>query len=142
MASLRDLFITFALIGLFTYAAISFIVTTQTDNRVSNTILEDDVINKTHSRLETSLGEFSSNTSTQKESVEGDIPERGFGSLLIFSIVPALWSFGSLVVGVYNIIIVLPASLLGVHPAVIGVLSSILIISLVLWVWSVIRIGR
>ena len=142
MASLRDLFITFALIGLFTFASIAFIVTTQRENEVDNTILEDDIINRTYTGLETSLGQFSLNTSTQKESVEGDIPERGFGSLLIFSIVPALWSFGSLVVGVYNIIIVLPASILGVHPAVIGVLSSILIISLVLWVWSVIRIGR
>ena len=139
--SFRELFITFALIGLFVFAAISFIVTTQRDNNVNQTILEDDVINRTYARLETNLSEFRTTAQTQKESFEEEIPERGFGSLLIFSIVSVGQKFTGLVAAVYNIIIVLPASILGIPKVVISVLSSILIISLILLAWRVYRLG-
>ena len=49
--SFREVFITFALIGVFVFAGISFIVQTQLDNDIENTILENEVINKTYSNL-------------------------------------------------------------------------------------------
>ncbi len=141
VTSFREVFLTFSLIGIFVLAGISFIVTTQRDNGVENTILENDVINRTFTNLESDLGGFSSNASTQKESFESEIPERGFGSLIIFAIVGVGNKFTSLIVGVYNIFIVLPASLLGIPSVVISVLTSILLLSLVLLIWRVYRVG-
>lgn len=139
--SFRDLFITFALIGLFVFAGISFIVTTQQDNDVENTILDDEIINRTYIKLETNLSDFESTTQTQKESFEEEIPERGFGSLIIFSIISVGQKFTGLIAIVYNVLIILPASILGIPKVVISILSSILIVSLVLLIWRVYRIG-
>ncbi len=141
VTSFREVFTTFILIGVFVFATISFVVVTQRDNGVANTILENDVINRTYSDLETDLGGLSSNASTQKESFEEEIPERGFGSLIIFAIVGVGQKFTGMIVGIYNILIVLPASLLGISPIVIGALTSILLISLILLVWRVYRVG-
>ncbi len=141
VTSFREVFITFALIGVFVFAGISFIVTTQRNNGVTNTILENDIINRTYSNLETDLGGLSSNASTQKESFESEIPERGFGSLIIFAIVGVGNKFTGMIVGIYNILIVLPASLLGIPPVVISVMTAILLISLILLVWRVYRVG-
>ncbi|KKL19287.1 hypothetical protein LCGC14_2466970 [marine sediment metagenome] len=141
VTSFREVFITFALIGVFVFAGISFIVTTQRDNGVTNTILDNDVINRTYSNLETDLGGLSSNASTQKESFESEIPERGFGSLLIFAIVGIGRKFTGMIIGIYNIIIVLPASLLGIPSIVISVMTAILLVSLVLLAWRVYRVG-
>ncbi len=139
--SFREVFVTFALIGIFVFAGISFIVQTQLDNDVENTILENEVINKTFTNFETDLSDFSSKTQTQKESFESEIPERGFGSLIIFAIIGVGQRFTGMITGVYNIFIVLPASILGISPIVIGVLTSILIVSLVLLIWRVYRTG-
>ena len=139
--SFRETFITFALIGIFIFAGISFIVTTQRDNNVDETILEDEIINRTYSKLETNLSDFESATQTQKESFEEEIPERGFGSLIIFSIISVGQKFTGLIAVVYNIMIILPASILGIPKVVISVLSSILIVSLILLVWRVYRVG-
>lgn len=139
--SFREVFVTFALIGVFVFAGISFIVTTQLDNDVENTILENEVINKTYTNLETDLGDFGSETQTQKESFESEIPERGFGSLIIFAIIGVGQRFTGMITGVYNIFIVLPASILGISPVVIGVLSAMLMVSLILLVWRLYRTG-
>ncbi len=139
--SLREVFVTFALIGIFVFAGISFIVQTQLDNDVENTILENKVINKTFTDFETDLSEFRTESQTQKDSFESEDPAPGFGSLIIFSIVGVGKTFSGMTLGVYNIFIVLPASILGVPPIVIGVLTTILIISLILLAWRVYRVG-
>ena len=141
VASFRNTFITFALIGIFAFASMSFIVTTQLDNNVNNTILENEVINKTFTDFETDLSDFSSKTQTQKESFESEIPERGFGSLIVFAIVGVGQRFTGMITGVYNIFIVLPASILGISPVVISVITAILVVSLILLIWRVYRSG-
>lgn len=141
VASFRETFVIFALIGIFVFASIAFIVTTQTDNDVTLTILDNAVINKTYTSLETDLDAFGTNASTQKTSFDKDVPERGFGSLIVFAIVGFGQGITGMILGIYNIFIVLPASILGVSPVVIGVLTSIIIVSLVLLIWRVYRAG-
>lgn len=141
MDSFRDLFTTFAIIGVFIFASISFIVTTQIDNSANNTILENDVINRTYERLETNLSDFGSQTQTQRESFESEIPERGYGSLIIFAIVGIGQRFSGIIASVYNIIIVLPASILGVSPVVISTITAIVLVSMILLIWRVYRSG-
>ena len=142
VASFQQMFVTFALIGLFTFAAISFIVTTQRENNVDLTILENEIINRTYNRLETNLSEFGAETQGHRETFESEIPERGFGSLLIFSIVSVGQKFLGMIIAVYNIFIVLPSAILGIPKIVTSVISSILVVTLILLVWSVYRTGR
>ncbi len=141
VTSFRETFITFALIGLLVFATISFIFGTQRENEISDTILDNPIINRTFNRLEANLSALGSESQTQKETFESEIPERGFGSLIIFSIVSTAQKSTGLLVAIYNIIIILPAQILGISPLVFSVLSSILLITLVLLAWRVYRIG-
>lgn len=137
----REQFTNFAIIGIMVLASIFFIVQTQTDNDTNTSILENQIINSTFTKLQDNLTAYSSTTQQQRENFEGEIPERGFGSLLIFSIVTVWQTFMSLTIGVYNILIVVPASVLGVSPIIIGVLDSILIVTLLLLGWRIYRVG-
>lgn len=139
--SFREVFINFAFVGILALATISFIVIMQQSNSVTNTILNDERINTTFSSLSTQLSNYENVTQTQKASFETEIPERGFGSLIIFAIVGIGQVFTSLIVGTYNIIIVLPATILEVPKAVVSVLSAIFLVTLVLLVWRVYRVG-
>lgn len=141
VTSFREIWVMFIIVGVFTFGMISFIVISQQDNDVTNTILNNSIINKTYVNLEQNLTILENNTETQRQSFESEIPERGFGSLIIFSIVGITQKFTGLVIGVYNIFIVLPASILGVSTVVTSAISSILLVSLVLLGWRVYRIG-
>lgn len=141
VASFRKTFMTWGLIGILVFATLSFIIVLQQNNEVTDTILENTVINKTFSSLEQNLTASESETQTQRESFESEIPERGFGSLLIFSIVSVGQKFTAIIVSTYNILIVLPISILGFPEIVSNILSSILIVTLLLLVWRVYRVG-
>ena len=144
MTSFREQYTTFILIGLFVFAIISFGLTLQLQNGIdeNETLLSNDVINRTYARLGENLSEIGTEAQTQKDSFESEVPERGFGSLIIFAIVGVAQSFGNGIIAVYNIIIVLPASVLGVPSQVISALTSILLVSLTLLAWRVYRSGN
>lgn len=141
ITSFRELFTTFGILGIFIFSAISFVVVMQTDNNVNNTILENEVINNTFTRLDTNLTALGGDAQTQKDNYDSEIPERGFGSLLIFSIVSVSQQFTSGIISIWNIMVVLPASILGIPTQVVSVFNAILIVSLVLLGWRVIRLG-
>ncbi len=137
----REQFTLFAIIGIMVLSAIFFIATTQSDNNTNSSILEHPIINSTFNKLQTNLTDYMESTQEQRENFESEIPERGFGSLLIFSIVTVWQKFFALIIGLYNIIIVIPSSILGVSRIVIGVLDSILIVTLLLLGWRIYRVG-
>ncbi len=139
--SFREVFVSFALVGIFVLASMSFIIKTQQDNDASETILTNEYINRTYIATNISLSNYRTQTQTQKESFESENPERGFGSLIIFSIVGVGKTFSGMTLGLYNILIFLPASVLNIPPIVIGVLTSILVVSLLLLAWRVYRAG-
>lgn len=141
VASFRETFLIFALIGIFVFSMLSFGITLQLDNGVTDPITNNPVINSTFNRLESNLSSYGSQTQAQRASFESEIPERGFGTLIIFSIVSVGQKFTAIIITTYNILIVLPASILGISPVVISVLGSILIVTLLLLVWRVIRAG-
>ncbi len=141
VTSLREVFISFALVGIIVFATISFIVSTQTQNNVENTILEDDIIFKVYNQTNTTLLSFRDNASSQKGNFEKEFPERGFGSLIIFAIVGVGQTFTDMILGVYNVFIILPSRFLQIPPQVISAITAILIVTLVLLAWRVYRVG-
>ncbi len=141
VASFREFFILFTLVGVLVLATISFGVTFQEDNDVTNTILEDERINNTFIRLGGNLSDFESETQSQREVYESEIPERGLASLIIFSLVPIIQQFTAMIVGVFNILIVIPAEILGVPSVVLGTFEAIFLVTVIILGWRVLRIG-
>lgn len=139
--SFRKTFMIWGLIGILVFSTLSYIIVLQQENEVTDTILSNTIINKTFSSLQDNLTSVESQTQTQRETFEKDIPERGFGSLLIFAIVGVGQKFTAIIFSTYNILIVLPATIVGIPKIVINVLSSILVVTLILLVWRLYRAG-
>lgn len=139
--SIRTMFFMFTIVGLFIVATISFTGQFQLENNAEFTIYENEIINRTLGDFNTNLTNIASQTDEQKGVFDSEIPERGFGSLLIFSIVTVAQSFVTGIITTYNTLVVLPASVLGIPAIVMSVLTSILLVSVVLLVWRVIRLG-
>ncbi len=141
VASFREMFILFSLVGVLVLATISFGVTFQEENDVTNTILEDQRINNTFIRLGGNLSDFESETQSQREVYESEIPERGLASLIIFSLVPIIQKFTAMIVGIFNILIIIPSEILGIPGVVMGTLEAIFLVSFIILGWRVLRVG-
>lgn len=141
VASFREMFILYSLVGILVLATISFGVTFQEENGVTNTILEDERINKTFIRLGGNLSDFSSETQSQREIYESEIPERGLTSLIIFSLVPIIQKFTAMIVGIFNILIIIPSEILGIPNVVMGTLEAIFLVTFIILGWRVLRVG-
>ena len=141
VASFREMFILFSLVGILVLGTISFGVTFQEENDVTNTILEDQRINNTFIRLGGNLSDFESETQSQREVYESEIPERGLSSLIIFSLVPIIQKFTAMIVGIFNILIIIPSEILGIPGVVMGTLEAIFLVSFIILGWRVLRVG-
>lgn len=132
---------TFALIGVFVFAFLGFIIQFENDNSVTDSILGNQIINNTYSGLSNNLSSFDSRSQSQRSTFEQENPTDSFGELVIFAIVGAGKTFGGMIVGIFNILIVLPATILGVDPVIIGVLGSMVIVGIIFALWRVYKAG-
>ena len=139
--SFRELFIQFSLISLFVFSTIGFVANFQAENGASSSILDNELINSTFGDLADSISEQQDSANSSQEAFDADIPAPGFGSLIIFAIVGVAQTFTSLIAGVWNILIILPLSFLGLPSAVANVLGSILSVTLIFLAWRVYRVG-
>jgi len=136
-----NLFTLFALIGLLIFGLISFGYNFQQENDMVNTIRDDDRINKTYIDLNSSLSDFRNKAELRKGSFENESATESSGSLILFTITSAGKVFTGMITGVYNVLIVLPALILGIDPIIISVFTALLLVTLVLSLWRLYRQG-
>lgn len=141
MVKFLDLFKNFMFIGLIVLAIFSFTIFVQDDNEASGDITNNSLINSTFTNLTANLRSFRDQSQLQKDLFEKENPVVGFGSLLLFSVVSSGKVFNSMVVGVFNIIIKLPVVFLGIDPSVVAVLGTLLIITIIIGLWSLYKLG-
>lgn len=140
MATFYDTFITFAMIGLMVFAIFSFIVLTQNNAGTSNPIIQHPLINKTYIQLEGNLTGFENSSQSQKTLFEQEDPKLGFGTLLFFSIVSSGKVFNAMIGSVATTLFRLPAYI-GIPKSVISVFVTILIITIILTLWILYKLG-
>lgn len=137
----NKMWVSFVLVGLAVFALISFVVNLSTDHG-QDTILENEVFNNTYEALQTDLGEIGGTAQTQRENFEADPPTVEFGALVVFAIVSAGQIFAGTIISLYNIFIVLPSTFLGIPQIVVSVLSGIVIITIILSLWRLYKVGE
>ncbi len=140
-ADFYKLFINLALIGVMVVALFSFGTFLQADNNVSDPFIDNQLINESYGTLQTSLGGLRDSAQGQKNIFESENPTAGFGSILLFSIVSFGRVFNGMVVGIFNVVIQLPVVVLGFDPIIVSVLSTILILTIIIGVWIVYKLG-
>lgn len=126
---------TMAILGLFVFSIMSFIVNVQNDSSVSNPITDNDLINDSYVDLR---GNLSSSESKDAADNFGQVtPTQEFGELEVTSIVSPTKMIKSLIVGLWNIFIKLPQGILGVSPIVATLISSILLVFIIIGIWAI-----
>lgn len=136
----KDMIISALLIGLFTFCFISFIYQTSIDND-SSTLLKDQSLNRTFLALNSSLLSYQSIAQTQQNSSNSDSPTSNLGDIILYSIVGVGRTFTTMITGVYLIIFDSATENLGIPPIVFGVLTTIMIISIIFLMWRLFKSG-
>ena len=141
MAKFYDLFMNWMFVGLVVVALLSFGVLYQEDNDADNKFIEDSLMNETYTSLRTDLGELRDQSQAQKTLFESENPTSGFGTILLFSIVSTGKVFNSMIIGVFNTIIKLPTVVLGLDPIILSVIGTMLILTIIIGLWIVYKLG-
>lgn len=140
-ASLYGLFIKFMFIAIVMFSIFGLIVSTQNDNDVAIKLTDNTLMNVTIGNLTEDLGALRDKSQEQKTLFEDENPTSGFGTILLFSIVSVGKTFNSMIVGIFNVLITLPVSFLGLDPAIIGIITALLLLTIILGAWRVYKLG-
>jgi hypothetical protein len=141
MAKFYDLFINFMLVGLVILSFFAFGSFIQEDNNVENQFMENSLMNSTYGKLRTDLGGLRDQSQAQKTLFESENPTSGFGTILLFSIVSTGKVFNGMVIGVFDTLIKLPVVFLGLDPIIISIISTMLILTIIIGLWIVYKLG-
>lgn len=141
MPTFQDLFSNFMLIGLVVLSMFAFGVFFQQENNVDNPFIENTLMNNTYHSLYTNLNSLRDESQAQKTLFESENPTGGFGTILLFSIVSSGKVFNGMVVGIFNTLIKLPVVILGIDPVIVSVLSTLLILTIIIGLWVVYKLG-
>lgn len=136
---LKHYVISFLLVALFFFSIFTFLTTFIYDNQdIENLSLEYIGLND----IEQQLAESNENAEGWRQSLEQENPVLSFGALVLFSI----WGVGKLIIGsvvtVYSIVIGGLSHILGIPALVTGVITAILLISLIFAIWKMIKTGK
>ena len=141
MAQFSDLFMNFMLIGLVVISLLSFGILYQEDNNAENKFIENSLVNETYTNLNTTLSDLRDQSQAQKTLFESENPTSGFGTILLFSIVSSGKVFNSMIIGVFNTLTKLPVVVLGIDPVVLSVIGTMLILTIIIGLWVVYKLG-
>lgn len=137
----EKLFMNFAILGIFSLAVFAFIITLQINNESETNLGDDPKLNASYNQISNNINEYSSQANTQYTLFGSEKPTTTFGTFLFFSIISAGKIFGSLILGTFNTLIVLPVVFLGFPLPIISLIGAILIISIIFALWAKYKLG-
>lgn len=141
MPGFLDLFKNWIFVGLMIFSILAFFITVQSDNNITDRLIDNTLINSTYSTLGSNLGELRNQSQAQKELFESENPTIGIGSILLFSILSAGKIFNGMIIGVFNTIIKLPIVVLGLDPILLSVLGTLLVVTIIFGLWAIYKLG-
>lgn len=140
---IRNMIISFILVGLFALAFISFIYQTSIDNNPTSDLLTNSQLNKTFKGLNSTLSSYQQQAEFQKNVSfsENTNPFVAIFELAVTSIIGIGRTFTGMIFGTWDLITGLIFVTLGVPPIVIGVILSIIIITVIFLLFRMWRVG-
>jgi len=136
-----NLFGNWLFLGLFVSAGLALIVVIQLDNTATQPISEDELFSAASGNISSSLSSLEDTSGVQYDQFTGEQPKAGFGSIVLFGIVSAGKTFGTVILGTFTTIIKLPLAVLGLPQTLISVLITWTIISLIIFTWLLYKLG-
>lgn len=138
MSDIKSILTNFVLLGILTFAIMSFVIIIQSDSDMDqvNMITNNSLINDSYGDLATSLDNQES-AENSLNSLEDNPVTPGVGDLNPASMVSATRTAKTIVVGLWNIYIKLPMVILGVSPIIASAITTILLVILAIGIWAI-----
>lgn len=141
MVGFRESIISMILVAVFAFTIIGFGAQFAIDNETNKSILNDPIINKSYGDIQTQLDSSSDSVETQKDSWYNDVPVIGAINLIWKSLTGILRVFFSTFTNLYNVIVTLISTTLGIPAIVLNAINVIITISILLLLWRLVRSG-
>ena len=136
---LKDYYIGIILVGLFSISIFSFL-TLLTDNNTE--IINLDTSSVDLSGIESQLNSEKSLADNYTDSFTHDNPKESQNDFKLFSVISTTWGIMGSIVSMFGLILKSIHNTLGIPPIVTITLSSILLVSIVLAGWKLIKTGK
>lgn len=132
---LKSILTSSGMFGLLIFSILAFAITVQEDAGIPNKITDNDIINETYENLQISFS--SQDAESASDNFGRTTPNAQFGELELTSILSPTKVVREFTIGLWNIYIKLPMSVLGVNPLVASLISSIFLILIIIAMWAV-----
>jgi len=141
---IRNMVISFILVGLFSLALISFIYQATIDNNPSSKLLTTPELNTTFYNLNKTLSGYQDTAESQKNKTfdENVNPLVATFELAIYAIVGVARIFSNMIVNVWDILTGFMFNVIGIPAIVIGVIFAIITITIVFYLFKMWRVGE
>lgn len=128
----------FAFTAIFSLGLIAFIYNIQQANNAQTNILNSPSLSSLNHSMSGFLTDFSSSSVQQQNASLSEIPNQPTGAFILFSLTTSLVRFISLPINLINSLFSSISSILGVNPAILGVISALMILTgIFLWYKSI-----
>ncbi len=141
MVKFMDLFGNFLFLALFITAGLSFVVVTQLNNNAPQPISSNELFNDASGNISSTLSSLEDTSGVQYDQFTSEQPKAGFGSIVLFGIVSTGKTFGTVILGTFTTIIILPLAVLGLPQTLISVMITWTIIALIISTWLLYKLG-
>lgn len=141
MSEFRDLVGNFIIASLLIMSLFSFALVLQEENNAADPLKNSEVFNTSFTNLILSVETSTSAAEEKYDVFNSEEPKAGFGSIVLFGIVSVGKTFSSIVFGTFTAMIKMPLVVLGVPATVYNLILVLLIISVIVGVWLLYKLG-
>ncbi len=141
MGKFEDIFGNMVFLGLIVMALFSVVIIVQNDNNAEQPLSDNELISATSGSLNETISSLEGTSSTQYDIFSTEKPSPTFGSIVLFTIVSVVKSFGSVVFSIFILIIKVPLIVFGIEQSIVSIIISFLTISVVIASWVVYKFG-
>lgn len=141
MADFKGLLVNLALAGLIVFCIIALGISLQENNNSAENITDNQIINTSYNNLRSGLESIESNATGQRVLFEKENPTITFGALILYSIISAGKVFTNVIIVIFNVLISVPASVLGIDPVIFAVLGGLFVAVILLTLWYLYKVG-
>lgn len=141
MGNFNELIGKFILAAIIIVSIISFMVITQRGNDSTSQLEDNKIFNQSFSALSANINNSTGFAQEKYNAFNAESPQTGFGSILLFSIVPAAKAFSEIAFGIFGSIIKFPLVVLGIPVDIYSLIITWLIIAIITAVWLLLKLG-
>ncbi|KKN21506.1 hypothetical protein LCGC14_0924710 [marine sediment metagenome] len=141
MSRFQELVLNFSIVAIMVLSLFSFFIIVQEQNDAVDPLKNNAVFSDSFEQL---IGTIENNTRDAEEKYgvfNDEDPKAGVGSIVLFGIVSVGKTFSSIIFGTFIAVIKLPLVILGIAPSVYNLILVILIISVIVSVWLLYKLG-